>query len=216
MSEAQDLNDGSFLPDPTGAEPADIETEALLRSLVPRQPTINRDLLFFEAGLAAAGPGNGQRRLSRAVWPAVAATLLVACGALAIALERKSTALDAALANVATRSATAIASTGTPAGQGIVEHETGSNKNRSIEAARLASPSVESGRLGTLSPSGRLEQVMSIDRVPGRQLTAHGWIEAPPGSPTWQIESTPPPGTEPVDRPIRLPTYLELLRAEQG
>jgi hypothetical protein len=210
MSEAQDLNDAS-LPDPTGSDPADTEIEELLRSLVPRRPAIDRDRLFFDAGRAAGGHAGAPRRLVRFVWPAVAATLLVACGGLAVELGRKSTALDAALAAVAPKPAAAIASSGAQAGPGTNETE---RKGRA--AANLPTAIANVDRLDSLPPSRRIEQVLSLERLRGGQLTAQGWVEAPPGSPAWKIDSAPAQEHEPTVRPHRLPSYLELLRSERG
>jgi hypothetical protein len=209
MSEAKDLNESSS-PDPAG-EPANSEIESLLRSLVPRRPDVDRDVLFFQAGMAAARRGSARGLLARSVWPSVAATLLVACGGLAAELARKSTALEAALAAVASQPAGAVAADSTQAGQGAIEPRQTNGKT-----AGPQSPSAESVRFDVLRQDRRVEQVISLERVPGSRLTAHGWIEAPPRSPAWEIEPAPAEEPKPLVRPIRLPAYLELLSSERG
>ena len=204
MSEARDLNDSSS-PDSGGSE-----MEQLLRSLVPRPLSIDRDVLFFQAGIAAAGRKGGHGRVARIVWPAIAATLLVACGGLVVALQRESKTLEAVLAATASRPTGAIASESKGLGLKAVDPA------REKMASGVSIASVESKRFGLLTNADRVEQVLSLARRPRSQLSMHGWIEAPPGSPAWEVESTPADALKSPPGPIQRPTYLELIRAEQG
>jgi hypothetical protein len=73
--------------------PTDIES--LLRSLSPESLSVNRDELFFQSGYAAGAKTKG----TRLFWPSAAASLLVVCIGLGVAVQRQTVALHSALAS---------------------------------------------------------------------------------------------------------------------
>jgi hypothetical protein len=64
------------------------DVESLLKLAAPEDVALDRDALMFQAGLRSAS----DRRASRLVWPAIAATLMLLCTVLGIAFfgERQS------------------------------------------------------------------------------------------------------------------------------
>jgi hypothetical protein len=203
MSEARDLND-SASPDPGRSE-----LEELLRSLVPCPLAVDHDVFFFQAGMAAAGQGSNGKRSARVLWPLVAATLLLACGGLSIALARKSAALETALA-AAPRETGALASGRESAKQLAIEPN-----GHGIASTRPSNAVTDAEQDDRLPRADRSEQMFSQEHLPDGQLTAHGWVENPPELREQESESTPVMPKAPA-RPVEWPIYLELLRTQKG
>jgi len=206
MSEERNLTDGPTT-DPGGSEPTHAEIEALLCSLVPRQPSIHRDLLFFEAGKAATGRGTLPVRLTRIAWPAVAATLLVAASLLAVELQQKSVALSAALAALERSPAGADVPS-----RGLAQEEQGAVMPRTDDGRPNPPPALsDRRRFGWRQASRSIEEMSLLDSSRGCQLTAKGWVKNRCGGAAAEDEAAP------LDPDHAAPArYIDLMRTLGG
>ncbi len=181
------------------------EVEALLRQLAPVPLNVNRDALFFAAGMAAAD----RRRAGRLVWPALAAGLLLACGGLAVALQKKSSALDAALA---------ASAPGQVAERSVADDRPSAPRQPTPQQSGGVlvvndSPAGGANRRAGFGSQRDMDELFWREPSRGSRLTALGWVDGPAIVPGQDEQRTAP--AEPL-RQIRRGDSLELLRALGG
>jgi hypothetical protein len=191
-------------PDGFGEFPQNVES--LLRSAAPEDLAVDRDAIFFQAGLNAAA----KRRASRFVWPAIAATLVFICAGLSSALFREmhaANALQLALTKLKPSQSIAVDSN---------RDGTNSAKNDPHELENPArEPSLANENLNNNfarnSRLRNLQRLASNVSLPAGQLTAAGWEQFPADVATTTANTVQPSAADDSSR--RPATYRELLRS---